>query len=88
MISRRLPESMGRLTALTATLTAQKWFAVSSISLISGNITALTALTADPEPSPITETCLYTRRRQTAGQIINRKAPELNAESRRFHDFS
>jgi hypothetical protein len=79
---------MGGLTALTATLTAQKWFAVSSISLISSEITALTALTADPEPSPITETCLYTRRRQTAGQIINRKAPELNAESRRFHDFS
>ena len=45
---------MGRLTALTATLTANKWFAVSSISLISGDITALTALTAltaNPETS-------------------------------------
>jgi hypothetical protein len=62
MISRRLPESMGRLTALTATLTGEMSLAVSSISLISGNITALTALTADPEPSPITEICLYTCR--------------------------
>jgi hypothetical protein len=79
---------MGRLTALTAPLTAQKWFAVSSISLISVKITALTALTADPEPSPITETCLYTRRRQTTGPTIDGKVLELNPESRRFHDFS
>ena len=49
---------MGGLTVITATLTGEISLAVSSISLISGNITALTALTANPEPSPITETCL------------------------------
>ena len=49
---------MGGLTVITATLTGEISLAVSSISLISGNITALTALTANPETSPITETCL------------------------------
>ena len=53
---------MGRLTALTATLTGETSLAVRCMPLISSKITALTALTADPETSPITETCLYTRR--------------------------
>ena len=88
MISRRLPESMGRLTALTATLTGETSLDVRCMPLISSKITALTALTADPETSPITETCLYTRRRQTTGPTIDGKVLELNPESRRFHDFS
>ena len=79
---------MGRLTALTTPLTAKISSVVRCIHLISGKITALTTLTTDPEPSLKTPKCLYTRRRQTAGQIINRKAPELNPESSRSHVFS
>ena len=62
MFSRRLPESMGRLTTLTTPLTTEIPSVVRCISLISGEITALTTLTTDPEPSLKTPKCLYTRR--------------------------
>jgi hypothetical protein len=62
MISRRLPEPMGELTTLTTPLTTEIPSVVRCIHLISVKITALTALTTDPEPSPITEICLYARR--------------------------
>jgi hypothetical protein len=55
--------------------------------LISFQITTLTTLTADPETS-LKRKCLSVRPRQNTEQIIDRKAPELRAESGTFYDLS